>query len=369
MCEEGTPQSINLRIEGSRDTFFEGFILTKGHVITTASSQGCHCCNGRNGNGNPCPGPTPTTALDDASMQSRTWSPPAPFTFDATYNQGFNDFFITRIGTDANARPNYWTLYIDYQFQQRGGCQLIAKPGQRVLWVFGASENTPFLDLHGPTTVRRNQSTTFGVINGRNGEPIEGATVRGQQTTANGQVQLTFDTAGRKNPLSAASMSISEPQSINLRIEGSQTTIFEDFILTKGHVITTASSEGCHCCNGRNGDRNTSPGPTPTTALDDASIQKAFTFDATYDKKYDDFLIKRIGPDTNTVTNYWLLYIDYQFAKFGGCQLKVNPSQKVLWASNQSTTFGVITAGTEAYRVRLKFLFKATKNGTIRRLR
>ncbi|KAF5390026.1 hypothetical protein D9757_003818 [Collybiopsis confluens] len=115
---------------------------------------------------------------------------------DATYNQGFNDFFITRIGTDANARPNYWTLYIDYQFQQRGGCQLIAKPGQRVLWVFGASENTPFLDLHGPTTVRRNQSTTFGVINGRNGEPIEGATVRGQQTTANGQVQLTFDTAG-----------------------------------------------------------------------------------------------------------------------------------------------------------------------------
>ncbi|KAF5390025.1 hypothetical protein D9757_003819 [Collybiopsis confluens] len=183
------PQSINLRIEGSQTTIFEDFILTKGHVITTASSEGCHCCNGRNGDRNTSPGPTPTTALDDASIQKA-------FTFDATYDKKYDDFLIKRIGPDTNTVTNYWLLYIDYQFAKFGGCQLKVNPSQKVLWVFGASENTPFLDLHGPTTVRRNQSTTFGVINGRNGEPIEGATVRGQQTTANGQVQLTFDTAG-----------------------------------------------------------------------------------------------------------------------------------------------------------------------------
>ncbi len=62
-------QNINLRIEGSQKTIFEGLIKTKGHVVTTPSG-GTHQCNGLNNHSNPFPGPTPTSALDDASKQN-----------------------------------------------------------------------------------------------------------------------------------------------------------------------------------------------------------------------------------------------------------------------------------------------------------
>lgn len=61
-------QNIDLRIEGSQKTIFEGLVKTRGHVVTTPSG-GTHQCNGLNNNSNPFPGPTPTSALDDASKE------------------------------------------------------------------------------------------------------------------------------------------------------------------------------------------------------------------------------------------------------------------------------------------------------------
>lgn len=65
---------------------------------------------------------------------------------------------------------------------------------------------------------------------------------------------------------------------VNLRIEGSNTTIFESSVFTWGHNITTPSG-GTHECNGLNNHSNPQPGPTPSSALDDAARRSGFTFD------------------------------------------------------------------------------------------
>ena len=62
-----------------------------------------------------------------------------------------------------------------------------------------------------------------------------------------------------------------QPTSVNLRVEGKTTTIFEGTVITTGHNVTTALS-GNHHCDGTNNDENPLPGPTCTSALDDSSI-------------------------------------------------------------------------------------------------
>ena len=69
-----------------------------------------------------------------------------------------------------------------------------------------------------------------------------------------------------------------EPTLVNLRIEGPDTTIFEGSILTRGHNVTTVSG-GTHHCDGTNNNANPLPGPTCTSALDDASKKAHFPFD------------------------------------------------------------------------------------------
>ena len=80
-----------------------------------------------------------------------------------------------------------------------------------------------------------------------------------------------------------------QPTSVKLRIEGSTKTIFEGTIITTRHNVTTALGGNYHCDVTNNGE-NPLPGPTCTSALDDAS-KNLFTFDR-YDQifyaaKYD----------------------------------------------------------------------------------
>jgi hypothetical protein len=65
---------------------------------------------------------------------------------------------------------------------------------------------------------------------------------------------------------------------VNLRVEGKTTTIFEGNVATCGHRVTTHSG-GTHHCNGTNNDKNPCAGPTCTTALDDANKAANFGFD------------------------------------------------------------------------------------------
>ncbi|KAF8514124.1 hypothetical protein JB92DRAFT_2920182 [Gautieria morchelliformis] len=86
---------VNLRIEGALHTIFEGPVVTRVHNVTTHSSNGTHHCDGTNHGAHPNPGPTATGALDDANATSA-------FGWDAQFNPGFDDFFITSIGDSSN---------------------------------------------------------------------------------------------------------------------------------------------------------------------------------------------------------------------------------------------------------------------------
>ena len=86
-----------------------------------------------------------------------------------------------------------------------------------------------------------------------------------------------------------------EPTLVNLRIEGPFKTIFEGNILTRGHSVTTISG-GTHHCDGTNNNANPLPGPTCTSALDDASKSAHFPFDGYVQ------LISRCG-------RWWLILI------------------------------------------------------------
>lgn len=65
---------------------------------------------------------------------------------------------------------------------------------------------------------------------------------------------------------------------VHLRVEGANRTIFEDLVFTRGHDVTSASGVKLGC-NGTNDHANPLPGPTCTSALDDASKLGHFTWD------------------------------------------------------------------------------------------
>ena len=71
------------------------------------------------------------------------------------------------------------------------------------------------------------------------------------------------------------------PVKVNLRVEGTGSTVYEGAVTTDGKTVTTAAG-GAHKCDGTNGGTPNTPGGTPTTALDDASIANGFAWDGSY---------------------------------------------------------------------------------------
>ena len=118
---------------------------------------------------------------------------------------------------------------------------------------------------------------------------------------------------------------------VNLRIEGASGTVFEGTVPTQGHPVTTQSG-GTHPCDGTNNNSNPTPGPTATSALDDAARLHNFTWDGNWEPSSDDFTISRIATTTHTNGQFWALVINYQYAAVGGCQEIVQAGHEVLWA-------------------------------------
>jgi hypothetical protein len=123
------------------------------------------------------------------------------------------------------------------------------------------------------------------------------------------------------------------PTAVHVRIEGITSTIFDGPVTTDGKNITTPTG-GTHTCDGTNGGANPSPGPTPTTALDDANAKGGFGWDGAWFGGFSDFSIDRIGPDSANLTTFqfWGLFINEEYAEVGGCQFRINAGDEVLWA-------------------------------------
>jgi len=188
------PATVDLRVEGSTQTLFEGAVTTDGHPLTKDAS-GSHPCDGTNAGTNPSPGPTMTGALDDGAAG-------AGLGWNGQWNDGFQDFFINSIGPDANATDfsTSWGYFLNYADPQRGGCQQRVQTGDRVLFAYGPY-GRPLLELTAPARAAVGESVLVQVrqhVASAAAGPAVGVSVGGQTTAADGRVTLRFDAPGRQ---------------------------------------------------------------------------------------------------------------------------------------------------------------------------
>jgi hypothetical protein len=188
-----TPVTVNLRVEGSTQTLFEGPVTTDAKSLTK-DNTGAHPCNGTNAGANPQPGATMTGAMDDGITS-------AGLTWNGSWSSGFSDFSINGIGPDnvpASFDP-YWGYFLNNVASQLGGCQQQVAQGDDVLFAF-ASYGSPLLLLAAPERAATGEAFQVTVQqNDGNGGPstaANGANVTGATTDASGHATLSFPDAG-----------------------------------------------------------------------------------------------------------------------------------------------------------------------------
>jgi hypothetical protein len=198
LCAAGSaaaaPVTVNLRIEGSTKTLYDGPITTDAETINTPSG-GQHACDGTN-DGGTTTGGTPTTAAYDAAKQLSA-------AFDGTYS---GDYFVTQIGDDAmpaSFDPS-WSWWVNYSYGPTGGCGYVMQPNDQILWSFGHYSDsalklsgTPGRAATGESfTVHVDQYTqdqnTFQTVR----SDATGASVGGGSTDASGNAVVSFANAG-----------------------------------------------------------------------------------------------------------------------------------------------------------------------------
>jgi hypothetical protein len=221
---QAAPVTVNLRVEGSTSTIFEGPITTDGKVID--KGDGPHPCDGTNLGSNPSPGPTMTSALDDAPIAggwAGTWFP------------GFEDFGIDRIGPDATDNVAlFWGYARNYTYPQVGGCQQRVATGDEVLYTFD-SFGKPLLKLDGPRRAVVGQSVALSVTDGTTGQSLDGATISGVPGTTgvDGRLSASFGTDGVQR-LKAARDGAVRSNSIEVCVEQPGTSACAGFVPTLG---------------------------------------------------------------------------------------------------------------------------------------
>ncbi len=176
--------TVNLRVEGSSKTLYEGPVSTEGETFQTPSTKGeSHPCdysdNGHSEfegevftNGG-APSGTPTTALRDAALA-------AGLEFNANWSTSLGDFFVTQFGPDIEqAEPPYaaWGYAVNDTTAPVGGCQIRLAPGNEVLWAYNYFNLKHLLSLSGPASASVSSPITVHVVDGQTGAPISGAAI------------------------------------------------------------------------------------------------------------------------------------------------------------------------------------------------
>lgn len=201
------PTDVTVRIEGKTGTIFDRVVETDGGLIRSASDTVDRTCDGTNLDANPTPGPTPTAASVDAMKIIGQ-------DFDAQWYDLYDDYFLTRWGTDTEDNGNgwWWGILVNEEFTPVGGCQFRIQEGDEVLWVFDAFSGRPMLTLEGPTTAVVGEPITVNVGNfeaqayegaeviGLNAavQPLAAGIVTSTSSDANGDSTVTFSEPGWK---------------------------------------------------------------------------------------------------------------------------------------------------------------------------
>jgi hypothetical protein len=203
---QATPVTVNLRVEGSSSTIFEGPVTTDGKTITKGPNT--VVCDGTISPGNPGPGPTVTSALDDGSIAGG-------FTWDASFSNFSNDFFVSNVAGEAQTATRSWGLALNYRPLDVGGCQQQVSAGDEVLVAFdffgGPPDyaEKPLLRLRGPGKATTGQPVSFSVDEFKlvapfpaprefQRGPAAGAVVGDAQTDQGGTATLSFNSSGLK---------------------------------------------------------------------------------------------------------------------------------------------------------------------------
>jgi hypothetical protein len=131
--------------------------------------------------------------------------------------------------------------------------------------------------------------------------------------------------------LAAAPAAFAAPVGSTVRVEGASKTILEVPVTSDGHNVTTPSG-GTHPCDGTNNGAFPSPVPTPTAALDDATRENGLTWDADWFPSFSDFIITRVAAESATSSQFWGLIVNGKFSNSGGCQVKLNQGDEVVYA-------------------------------------
>ncbi len=126
------------------------------------------------------------------------------------------------------------------------------------------------------------------------------------------------------------------PVTVNVRIEGAHETLFEGPVSVTPHDVQATSDSVERRCDGINklDPWNTVPNPTATSASVDAMSLIGETFDGQWYPGYDDYFIKRFGPDAEKEGKSWGILVNNVFTNVGGCQYQVDEGDEVLWAFN-----------------------------------
>ena len=121
------------------------------------------------------------------------------------------------------------------------------------------------------------------------------------------------------------------PTSVDLRIEAGGSTIYEGPVTTDGKVVSPAEG-GDQTCDGTNGGANPSPGPVPTSALDDGEGPGNYSWAGQYFPSFMDYSIERIGAQSQNDSQFWGVFVNGVATQVGGCQQIVSSGDEVLWA-------------------------------------
>jgi hypothetical protein len=127
-----------------------------------------------------------------------------------------------------------------------------------------------------------------------------------------------------------------KPVSVDVRVEGIHTTLFEGRVTTDVHAVDAGDGTGAHKCDGTNGGAHEAPAPTLLGAFDTAVHKAGITWEGEYFSDFEDFGIDKVGPDAADTKNnrYWGQVLNYEDTQVGGCQQQIKAGDQVLVAFN-----------------------------------
>jgi len=132
------------------------------------------------------------------------------------------------------------------------------------------------------------------------------------------------------------------PTAVDVRVEGRTATIYSGSVITDGKVVNPTTG-GSHLCDGTNFGANPTPGPTPTTALDDAAIKGGFTWGASwFGPSFPDYAIDRVATESATETEFWGVFVNGIAPDVGGCQTLLKAGDEALWAFDAFSKTGAL---------------------------